>query len=126
MKATVIKRTLNLGFLNTYLEIKDRIQQNGFLLLHEINTQKIVSKYGIIIPELIQFLFFEPKYIDQIIDEDPLAINDVPLKIVIRDLGDDTTEVSFQNPVMDMEDYDLEQVMLEELRERIDQILNFY
>tara|TARA_R110001632_G_scaffold186526_2_gene306901 strand:- start:2626 stop:2946 length:321 start_codon:yes stop_codon:yes gene_type:complete len=105
--------------------IKERIKQNGFLLLHEINTQNVVAKQGIIIPKLIQLLFFEPKYVGQIMGNDPLAINDIPLKFVIRSLGNGHTEVSFQDPVGNLRDYKLEGEMLNELRKRIDEILNF-
>ena len=74
MKATVLNKTLGYSFYETYTMLKKRIKQNGFLLLHEINTQNIVAKQGIIIPKLIQLLFFEPKYVGQIMENDPLAI----------------------------------------------------
>lgn len=125
MKATVLHKTLGYSFYDTYTMIKERIKQNGFLLLHEINTQNIVAKQGIIIPKLIQLLFFEPKYVGQIMGNDPLAINDIPLKFVIRSLGNGHTEVSFQDPVGNLRDYKLEGEMLNELRKRIDEILNF-
>lgn len=125
MKATVLHKTLGYSFYETYTMIKERIKQNGFLLLHEINTQNVVAKQGIIIPKLIQLLFFEPKYVGQIMENDPLAINDIPLKFVIRNLGNGHTEVSFQDPVGNLRDYKLEGEMLNELRKRIDEILNF-
>tara|TARA_R110002051_G_C8544609_1_gene471716 strand:+ start:270 stop:647 length:378 start_codon:yes stop_codon:yes gene_type:complete len=125
MKATVLHKTLGYSFYETYTMIKERIKQNGFLLLHEINTQNVVAKQGIIIPKLIQLLFFEPKYVGQIMGNDPLAINDIPLKFVIRSLGNGHTEVSFQDPVGNLRDYKLEGEMLNELRKRIDEILNF-
>ncbi|MEQ8422530.1 MAG: DUF302 domain-containing protein [Arenibacter algicola] len=125
MKATVLHKTLGYSFYDTYTMIKERIKQNGFLLLHEINTQNVVAKQGIIIPKLIQLLFFEPKYVGQIMGNDPLAINDIPLKFVIRSLGNGHTEVSFQDPVGNLRDYKLEGEMLNELRKRIDEILNF-
>tara|TARA_R110002049_G_scaffold52783_2_gene147326 strand:+ start:3161 stop:3538 length:378 start_codon:yes stop_codon:yes gene_type:complete len=125
MKATVLHKTLGYSFYVTYTMIKERIKQNGFLLLHEINTQNVVAKQGIIIPKLIQLLFFEPKYVGQIMGNDPLAINDIPLKFVIRSLGNGHTEVSFQDPVGNLRDYKLEGEMLNELRKRIDEILNF-
>lgn len=125
MKATVLHKTLGYSFYETYTMIKERIKQNGFLLLHEINTQNVVAKQGIIIPKLIQLLFFEPKYVGQIMGNDPLAINDIPLKFVIRSLGNGHTEVSFQDPIGNLRDYKLEGEMLNELRKRIDEILNF-
>lgn len=125
MKATVLNKTLGYSFYETYTMLKKRIKQNGFLLLHEINTQNIVAKQGIIIPKLIQLLFFEPKYVGQIMENDPLAINDIPLKFVIRNLGNGHSEVSFQNPIGNLQDYNLDEEMLNDLYRRINQLLNF-
>ncbi|MCK0192606.1 DUF302 domain-containing protein [Arenibacter sp. F20364] len=122
MKSSVIQRKVNNNFLDTYKSVKRSIERNGFLLLHEIDTQKIVSEHGVVIPKLIQLLFFDPKYVSQIMKKDPLAFNDIPLKIVVRDLEDGTTEVSFQNPIGNLIDYDVESEMLIELELRLDEI----
>ena len=125
MKSTIEHRRYSIAFDEAYGMIKKRIVEEGFLLLHEINTQEIVAKYGVDIPALRQLLFFEPKYIAQIMDLDPLAINDIPMKIVLRDLEENGTSISFQDPTMSLSDYDLEETMCNELRERIHNILNF-
>ncbi len=46
-----------------YKLTKENILAEGFLILHEIDTQSIVSKHGIIIKPLKQILFFHPNYI---------------------------------------------------------------
>ncbi len=122
MKSCVIQRKVNSNFLDTYESVKYSIERNGFLLLPEIDTQKIVSEHGVVIPKLIQLLFFDPKHVSQIMKKDPLAFNDIPLKIVLRDLEDGTTEVSFQNPIGNLIDYNVESEMLLELELRLDEI----
>ncbi|RDY61516.1 DUF302 domain-containing protein [Flagellimonas nanhaiensis] len=124
MKSTIEHRMSNIAFNEVYETIKKRIVEEGFLLLHEINTQEIVAKHGITIPALRQLLFFEPKYIAQIMELDPLAINDIPMKIVLQDM-EEGTSISFQDPRMSLNDYSLEDSMLKELLERIHSILNF-
>ena len=125
MKAHVEHQTLPLPFGQVYGTLKQRITEHGFLLLHEIDTQGIVAKHGITIPPLRQLLFFEPKYIAQIMANDPLAINDIPLKLVLQEIDAQTTQLSFKNPVGSLQDYGLDAAMAEELLERVRGIVQF-
>ncbi|MEO1054048.1 MAG: DUF302 domain-containing protein [Bacteroidota bacterium] len=125
MRSTVIRIEINKPFLGVYETLKKRIVEEGFLLLHEINTQKIVAGHGVNIPALRQLLFFEPKYIEQIMKSDTLAINDIPMKLVLLDMENGKTDVSFQNPTGSLKDYNLDTEMLEELLSRINNIMDF-
>ncbi|MBO0329879.1 DUF302 domain-containing protein [[Muricauda] lutisoli] len=125
MKAHVIHQTLPVPFGQLYGALKKRIVEHGFLLLHEIDTQAIVAKHGVRIPPLTQLLFFEPKYIAQIMANDPLAINDIPLKLVLHQLDETTTQLSFKNPVGSLQDYGLDPAMADELLERVQGMLAF-
>ena len=125
MKAHVIHQTLPLPFGQLFGALKKRIVDHGFLLLHEIDTQAIVEKHGVRIPPLRQLLFFHPKYIAEIMANDPLAINDIPLKLVLHQLDAQTTQLSFKNPVDSLRDYGLKPDMAEELLGRVLVILSF-
>ncbi|PWL38887.1 hypothetical protein DKG77_11675 [Flagellimonas aquimarina] len=125
MKLTVEEKIFNKSFSETFDTIKSRIVNNGFLLLHVIDTKQIVSKHNIEISPLKQLLFFQPKYISQIMLENHLAINDIPLKIVVKYLEDNVTSVSYQNPAKNLLDYNLGNQIGEELMECIDTILKF-
>tara|TARA_E500000318_G_scaffold99024_1_gene100784 strand:- start:11200 stop:11577 length:378 start_codon:yes stop_codon:yes gene_type:complete len=125
MKAHVIRQTVPVPFGQLYGALKKRIVDHGFLLLHEIDTQAIVAKHGVSIPQLKQLLFFEPKYIAEIMANDPLAINDIPLKLVLQEIDAQTTQLSFKNPVGSLQDYGLKPEMAEELLERVQGILSF-
>lgn len=125
MKVHVIHQTLPLPFGQLYGALKKRIEEHGFLLLHEIDTQAIVAKQGVSIPPLKQLLFFHPNYIAEIMANDPLAINDIPLKLVLHQLDDTTTQLSFKNPVDSLQDYGVKPEMAEELLERVQGILSF-
>ena len=125
MKAHVIHQTLPVPFGQLYGALKKRIVEHGFLLLNEIDTQAIVAQQGINIPSLTQLLFFEPKYIAQIMANDSLAINDIPLKLVLQEVDAQTTQLSFKNPVGSLQDYNLEPAMVEELLERVQGMLAF-
>ena len=95
------------------------------LELHEIDTQAIVAKHGVCIAPLRQLLFFHPKYIAEIMANDPLAINDIPLKLVLHQLDETTTQLSFKNPVDSLQDYGLKPEMAAELLKRVQGILSF-
>jgi len=125
MKAHVIRQTVPVPFGQLYGALKKRIVDHGFLLLHEIDTQAIVAKHGVSIPQLKQLLFFEPKYIAEIMTNDPLAINDIPLKLVLQEIDAQTTQLSFKNPVGSLQDYGLKPEMAAELLKRVQGILAF-
>ena len=125
MKAHVEHKLLPLPFGQVYNTLRQRITDHGFLLLHEIDTQAIVAKQGITIPPLRQLLFFEPQYIAQIMAGDPLAINDIPLKLVLQEVDAHTTQLSFKNPVHSLQDYGLKPEMAAELLKRVQGILSF-
>ena len=124
MKAHVIHQTLPVPFGQLYGALKKRIADHGFLLLHEIDTQAIVAKHGVCIAPLRQLLFFEPKYIAQIMANDPLAINDIPLKLVLQEIDAQTTQLSFKNPVGSLQDYGLDPEMAAELLERVQGVVD--
>ena len=125
MKTNVNHQTLQQPFGQVYDTLKKHIVEHGFLLLHEIDTQAIVAKQGITIPPLRQLLFFEPQYIAQIMAGDPLAINDIPLKLVLQEVDAHTTQLSFKNPVHSLQDYGLKPEMAAELLKRVQGILSF-
>ena len=126
MKTNVNHQTLQQPFGQVYDTLKKRIVEHGFLLLHEIDTQAIVAKHGVSIPQLRQLLFFEPKYIAQIMENDPLAINDIPLKLVLQEIDAQTTQLSFKNPVGSLQDYGLDPAMVVEMLERVKRIVDNY
>ncbi|MAU14483.1 MAG: hypothetical protein CMH46_02965 [Muricauda sp.] len=125
MKAHVSHQTLPLPFGQVYETLKKRIVAHGFILLHEIDTQAIVAKHGVAIPQLRQLLFFEPKYIAEIMENDPLAINDIPLKLVLQEIDAQTTQLSFKNPVGSLQGYMLDAEMAAELLERVQGMVAF-
>lgn len=124
MKAHIVHQILSLPFGQVYETLKQRITEQGFLLLHEIDTQAIVAKHGVSIAPLRQLLFFHPKYIAEIMANDPLAINDIPLKLVLHQLDETTTQLSFKNPVHSLQDYGLDVSMAAEMLERVKRIVD--
>jgi uncharacterized protein (DUF302 family) len=115
MRAAIIETNLEKPFGYVFDELKKCIMANGFLLIHEINTQEILAGSGIEILPLRQLLFFHPMYMKQILDHDTLAVNEAPLKIVVREISNRQTNISFPDPRINFGDYKLPARFAEEL-----------
>jgi uncharacterized protein (DUF302 family) len=72
-------------FEHTLDRLRQGIQAQGFLLLHEIDTQKIVKAHGVEIAGLKQLLFFHPRYIKAILAANSAGVVEAPLKFVVME-----------------------------------------
>ncbi len=102
----LIERVINTPFPQVHRALSDKIVAEGFLLLHEINTQHILASHGIPIPPLRQLLFFHPSYLKFILDTQPLAVLEAPLKVVLCEDELSRTRVTFLNPKSRFGNYD--------------------
>ena len=125
MKSAIIEVSILKPFEEVLSVVRANIRAEGFLLLHEINTQEILANHGITIGELRQIFFFHPSYMVDILKNDPLAVNEVPLKLVIRSTTREETHLSFPNPVATMMDYNCDKALAVELLKKIRSILEF-
>ncbi|MEZ5047175.1 MAG: DUF302 domain-containing protein [Chitinophagaceae bacterium] len=123
MKLAIIQKTYSLPFYEVYQKLKENIITEGFLLLHEIDTQKIVASHSIEISKLKQILFFHPRYIQQIVTQDDLAINEIPIKIVLYEMPDKQIRISCPNPILRLHNYVLDKNIAEELLKIINKVI---
>ncbi len=110
-------------FENTIDLIKQAIKAAGFLLVHEINTQQILSSKGIKIAGLRQLLFFRPDYMKRLLDIHPEAILEAPLKFVIVESADKSVVVRYIRPREIFDRYDGLAEFAKELEEVVVDIL---
>lgn len=68
--------------------LKEGIAQQGMWLIHEINPQQLLRKESISMLPARQLLYFHPRYMRVIIENAPLAIIEVPLKLLVFALPD--------------------------------------
>src|SRR5689334_25448664 len=119
MRSSVIESLHKKSFEDVLSNVRANIVSNGFLLLHEINTQQIMETNGYKIPPLRQLLFFHPIYMKQILDADPLSVIEVPLKVLVREIDSEKVSVSYTNPMTNFTGYSLNNTLAEELLEKI-------
>jgi len=123
MKSVIKELIRHESFKEVYTRLYNCILSNGFIVIHEIDTQQILQKQGFQISPLRQLLFFHPNYMKVILDNDPLAVNAVPLKFVIREIEPNKTSVSFADPVVNFSGYELPDALANELREKINRMV---
>lgn len=84
---------------------REAIFNHGFLLLHEINPQAILATQQIITGPIRQLLFFHPVYMKQLLDHDPTAVIEVPLKLVLRATDRGDTMLTYHHPALQLQGY---------------------
>jgi uncharacterized protein (DUF302 family) len=70
-------------FEQTITRLKEAIQAEDLWLIHEIDPQKLMARGGFEIPPARQLLFFHPRYLVRVLENDPNAIFEVPLKLIV-------------------------------------------
>ena len=87
-----------LSFDETLVRLKEAIQAEGLLLLHEIDTQMILGRGGYAIPSTRQILFFHPRYMVRLLEADPSAVMEAPLRLLVMEMPDGTVVLRHPDP----------------------------
>jgi uncharacterized protein (DUF302 family) len=115
MKTNNITLVIPADFDTLLQAAREAILNNGFLLLHEINPQAILGSQGIVTGKIRQLLFFHPAYMKQLLDTAPAAVIEVPLKLVLQEVADRETMLSYFDPALHLQGYagleDLQEVL---------------
>lgn len=77
-----------LPFEETLLALKDGLQAESLLLIHEIDPQRLAERGGYAIGATRQLLFFHPRYLVRLLEGDSSALMEAPLKLVITEQPD--------------------------------------
>ena len=108
-----------LGFEPTLAALRQAIVDAEMMVLHEIDTQAIVRRGGIEIPGVRQILYFHPRYMKRVVETDPRAIIEAPLKFVVREVPAEAgaVEVNFWRPALLFGRYEGLEPLAQELEE---------
>lgn len=80
--------TSPLGFEETLGVLRERIIAADLMVLHEIDTQKIIARAGVQSEGLLQILYFHPRYMKRVLEANPAAVVEAPLKFVARETAE--------------------------------------
>lgn len=86
------------NFDETLARVKQGLQAENMLLIHEINTQQIVKTAGIEINGFRQLLFFHPRFMKVILGVNPAGVVEAPLKFAVVEQDDHTVVIRYAHP----------------------------
>jgi len=76
------------NFEETLLRLKAAIEAEGLWLIHEIDPQLLSRRGGYAILPIRQLLCFHPRYLARLLEGDPTALIEAPLRLVIWESPD--------------------------------------
>jgi uncharacterized protein (DUF302 family) len=79
-----------LPFEETLARLREAIQAVDLWIIHEIDPQALLKRGGFAILSTRQVLFFHPRYLVRLLERDPSALVEVPLKLVVMEQPDGT------------------------------------
>jgi len=94
-----------LSFEETLAQLKAAILAEDLWLIHEIDPCLLAARGGFGILPARQLLFFHPRYLVRLLETDPGALLEAPLKIAVLALPDGTIMVRMPYPVAVFERY---------------------
>lgn len=68
--------------------LRGRIAGADMMVLHEIDTQAIIARAGVESLGLRQLLYFHPRYMKRVLEGNPAAVIEAPLKFVVRETAE--------------------------------------
>jgi len=79
-----------LDFARILDALRASIVREEMMVLHEINTQAIIARAGVESMGLVQILYFHPRYMKRVLEGNPAAVIEAPLKFAVRETPDGT------------------------------------
>lgn len=78
----------DLGFDETLERLRHVFNQRDLWLIHEIDPQMLLARDGRGIGKARQLLFFHPRYAVRLLEANPAALIEIPMKIAVLELPD--------------------------------------
>jgi uncharacterized protein (DUF302 family) len=87
------------SFADVLARARRALEAEGFLVLHTIETTRILESAGLAIGPLVQLLFFLPASMREVLEADPGAVPEAPLKLVVMELTGGKVQLMVPDPV---------------------------
>lgn len=110
------------GFGETVSRLKQAIEGENLMVVHEINPQQMLRMVGVRSGGMRQILFFHPRYMKQIIETNRNAGIEPPLKILVMETPDGRAMVRYETPVRQFADYEGLEPLAAELLDLVERI----
>jgi uncharacterized protein (DUF302 family) len=87
----------SLPFAETVSRLKEALLAEDLWVIHEIDPQTLMQRGGYGVLPIRQLLFFHPRYLARLLELDPMALLEVPLKIIILEMPDGTVVLRYSD-----------------------------
>lgn len=78
--------------------LKDGIEAADLWVLHEIDPKMVLGRGGFAIQEGRQILFFHPRLLARMLELDPAALLEAPVKFAVMQMGQAETAIRWIDP----------------------------
>ena len=92
-------RMTTLPFEEVLTRLRQAIEAAGLWVLHEIDPQKVLQRGGYEIGPARQILFFHPDLMVRLLQANPAALLEAPLKVAVMQQPDRSVAVRWNDPV---------------------------
>lgn len=110
-------------FDETVARIKQSIEAENLMVLHEINPQQMLRMVGVQTGGMRQILFFHPRFMKQIVETNPNGGIVPPLKIMVMERPDGGVAVRYHDLVHLFAPYEGLDVMSTELKAMVERVV---
>lgn len=93
-------RITTLPFEDVLIRLRHAIEAAGLWVLHEIDPQKVLQRGGHDIGPARQILFFHPDLMVRLLQANPAALLEAPLKLAVMQQPDGTVTIRWHDPAV--------------------------
>lgn len=104
--------------------LKGAIEEQNLMVIADIDGQKMMRMAGKQTKGMRQIFYFHPKYMRRVIEANPAASIQIPLKLLVMEKPDNTVVVRFLKPSTVLNQYAGEEEIAKELDGLLENILN--
>ncbi len=91
-------RIITLPFEEVLTRLRQAVEAAGLWVLHEIDPQKVLQRGGYDIGPARQILFFHPDLMVRLLQANPAALLEAPLKLAVMQQPDSTATIRWHDP----------------------------
>lgn len=103
--------------------LKGAIEEQNLMVIHEVDAQKMLRMAGKQVDGMSQIFYFHPKYMKRVIEANPAATIQIPLKFIVMQRPDKKVVIRYFKPSTTLNKYKGEESISAELDGLVEKIL---
>jgi len=103
--------------------LKGAIEEQNLMVIFDIDAQKMLRMAGKEVKGMRQIFYFHPKYMRQVMEANPAATIQIPLKFIVMERPDSKVMVRYFMPSTVLNQYQGEEAVAKELDGLVENIL---